>query len=284
MSSINCRAVQLTCNDLMQHNFVEPPNETSPYCKYNNQILQLVISCLYLAAWADGKEIRTLEGLLGPNGELSDIQQAFVDEAAIQCGFCTPGFIMTAVEILETGKRYTDDELNTIVEERRTENKKARSRESHIPAVAPSMQVRARSETLNDIGSALSRPLISSPPPASASNASAELDFHPQRSTSTSRVPGWLSGVNAPTAAQMYPGGDPFYRCSTTPPPHQETLGAVSASSSFTALDSASYTLESSPTPSKRYSRSLMITPLPVGETEIVGGGGVGEGRVGVAL
>ena len=45
-------------------------------------------SCLYLAAWADGKEIRTLEGLLGPNGELSDIQQAFVDEAAIQCGFC----------------------------------------------------------------------------------------------------------------------------------------------------------------------------------------------------
>ena len=39
-------------------------------------------SCLYLAAWADGKSIRTLESLLGPNGELSDIQQAFVDEAA----------------------------------------------------------------------------------------------------------------------------------------------------------------------------------------------------------
>ena len=72
-------------------------------------------SCLYLAAWADGKEIRTLEGLLGPNGELSDIQQAFVDEAAIQCGFCTPAFIMTAVEILETGKRYTDDELRKLL-------------------------------------------------------------------------------------------------------------------------------------------------------------------------
>ena len=68
-------------------------------------------SCLYLAAWADGKEIRTLEGLLGPNGELSDIQQAFVDEAAIQCGFCTPGFIMTAVELLESGRDYTDEEL-----------------------------------------------------------------------------------------------------------------------------------------------------------------------------
>ncbi len=46
-------------------------------------------SCLYLAAWADGKHIRTLEGLLGPGGELADIQQAFIDEAAIQCGFCT---------------------------------------------------------------------------------------------------------------------------------------------------------------------------------------------------
>ena len=46
-------------------------------------------SCIYLAVWADGKNIRTLESLLGPNGELSDIQQAFIDEAAVQCGFCT---------------------------------------------------------------------------------------------------------------------------------------------------------------------------------------------------
>ena len=64
-------------------------------------------SCIYLAVWADGKEIRTLEGLMGPNGELSDIQQAFIDEAAVQCGFCTPGVIMSAVEILERGKEYT---------------------------------------------------------------------------------------------------------------------------------------------------------------------------------
>ena len=72
-------------------------------------------SCIYLAVWAEGKKIRTLEGLLGPNGELSDIQQAFVDEAAIQCGFCTPGFIMTAVEILESGKEYTDAELRKLL-------------------------------------------------------------------------------------------------------------------------------------------------------------------------
>ncbi len=72
-------------------------------------------SCIYLAIWADGKEIRTLESLLGPNGELSDIQQAFIDETAIQCGFCTPGFIMTAVEILESDKLYTREELRKLL-------------------------------------------------------------------------------------------------------------------------------------------------------------------------
>lgn len=72
-------------------------------------------SCIYLAVWADGKHIRTVEGLLGPDGELSDIQQAFVDETAVQCGFCTPGFLMTAVEILESGKEYTDDELRKLL-------------------------------------------------------------------------------------------------------------------------------------------------------------------------
>ena len=76
-------------------------------------------SCIYLAVWADGKDIRTLEGLMGPNGELSDIQQAFIDEAAVQCGFCTPGVIMSAVEILEnvekTGGEYTRDELRKLL-------------------------------------------------------------------------------------------------------------------------------------------------------------------------
>ncbi len=72
-------------------------------------------SCIYLAVWAEGKQIRTLEGLTGPNGELSDIQQAFIDETAIQCGFCTPGFIMTAVEILEANKLYSDEELRKLL-------------------------------------------------------------------------------------------------------------------------------------------------------------------------
>jgi len=72
-------------------------------------------SCIYLAVWAEGKKIRTLESLLSPEGELSDLQQAFVEETAIQCGFCTPGFLMTAVEILETKKLYTDDELRKLL-------------------------------------------------------------------------------------------------------------------------------------------------------------------------
>ena len=72
-------------------------------------------SCIYLAVWADGKDITTLEGLEGPNGERSDIQKAFIDETAIQCGFCSPGFILTAKEILDSGKLYTDDELRKLL-------------------------------------------------------------------------------------------------------------------------------------------------------------------------
>ena len=72
-------------------------------------------SCIYLAVWANGKKIRTLESLIGPNGELSDIQQAFIAEAAIQCGFCTPGFLMSSIEILESGKEYTDAQLRKLL-------------------------------------------------------------------------------------------------------------------------------------------------------------------------
>ena len=72
-------------------------------------------SCIYLAVWAKGKRIRTLEGVLGPDGQLSDVQRAFVEEGAIQCGFCTPGFVLTAEEILETGREYTDEQLRKLL-------------------------------------------------------------------------------------------------------------------------------------------------------------------------
>ena len=63
----------------------------------------------------DGETFNSLEGLLSPDGEPSDIQQAFMEEAAIQCGFCTPGFLMSAVEILDSGKLYSDEELRKLL-------------------------------------------------------------------------------------------------------------------------------------------------------------------------
>ena len=68
-------------------------------------------SCIYLALWADGRKITTVEGLADADGNLSRIQQAFVDEAAIQCGFCTPGMLLTATSILNSGRKYTREEL-----------------------------------------------------------------------------------------------------------------------------------------------------------------------------
>jgi len=68
-------------------------------------------SCIYLALWADGKSVLTVEGLCGPNGELDPVQQAFVDEAAVQCGFCTPGLILTGVELVGKAKSYSREEL-----------------------------------------------------------------------------------------------------------------------------------------------------------------------------
>ena len=76
---------------------------------------EAIDSCIYLAVWAEGRSILTVEGLRGPAGELDPIQQAFVEEAAVQCGFCTPGLIMSAVEIVGSGKKYTRDELRKLI-------------------------------------------------------------------------------------------------------------------------------------------------------------------------
>ena len=76
---------------------------------------EAVDSCIYLTMWAAGKSVMTGEGLKGPNGELSPIQRAFIEEAAVQCGFCTPGLIMSAVEIVGTGKKYSREELKKLI-------------------------------------------------------------------------------------------------------------------------------------------------------------------------
>jgi aerobic carbon-monoxide dehydrogenase small subunit len=60
-----------------------------------------VRSCLLLAVQAEGHDLQTVEGLVGENGELHPIQEAFAEEHALQCGFCTPGFLMAIAEYLE---------------------------------------------------------------------------------------------------------------------------------------------------------------------------------------
>lgn len=72
---------------------------------------ETIDSCIYLAVWAEGKEITTLEGLLGPDGELTRIQEAFLEEGAVQCGFCTPGFVLSAEVLLRKGEKLTREAI-----------------------------------------------------------------------------------------------------------------------------------------------------------------------------
>ncbi len=71
---------------------------------------ELVKSCMLLAVQADGASIRTVEGL-AEGGELSPLQQAFRAHHALQCGFCTPGMLMSATSLLERSPEPSDDEI-----------------------------------------------------------------------------------------------------------------------------------------------------------------------------
>lgn len=73
-----------------------------------------VRSCLMFALQADGKDIRTVEGL-ADGDNLHPMQQAFMDNHALQCGFCTPGFLMLAVGVLEREPDIGDDELLDVL-------------------------------------------------------------------------------------------------------------------------------------------------------------------------
>ena len=68
-------------------------------------------SCLYLAVEADGKTIETIEGLASTDGTLHPIQQSFVDNGGIQCGFCTGGMELSALFLLENNPSPTDLEI-----------------------------------------------------------------------------------------------------------------------------------------------------------------------------
>jgi len=66
-------------------------------------------SCLMFAVQANGAELRTVEGLSAENGKLTPLQEAFREHFGVQCGFCTPGFLMTACDLLENGKADTEE-------------------------------------------------------------------------------------------------------------------------------------------------------------------------------
>jgi carbon-monoxide dehydrogenase small subunit len=72
-----------------------------------------VLSCLTLAISVDGKDITTVEGIAGE--KLHPIQQAFLDEGAIQCGFCTPGMVVTAKALLDENPKPTEEEIREYI-------------------------------------------------------------------------------------------------------------------------------------------------------------------------
>jgi aerobic carbon-monoxide dehydrogenase small subunit len=71
---------------------------------------KVVKSCLHFAVQADGREITTIEGL-AKDGELNPVQEAFVKNYAFQCGYCTPGMVMTSHALLQKNPNPTDDEI-----------------------------------------------------------------------------------------------------------------------------------------------------------------------------
>jgi xanthine dehydrogenase YagT iron-sulfur-binding subunit len=70
-----------------------------------------VLACMTLAAAAAGQEVTTVEGLAGPGGEPHPVQRAFLDNDAFQCGFCTPGQVMSATACIAEGHAGDDDEI-----------------------------------------------------------------------------------------------------------------------------------------------------------------------------
>jgi aerobic carbon-monoxide dehydrogenase small subunit len=71
---------------------------------------ELVCACLVLAAQAEGHDVVTVEGLTG-DGELHAVQEAFADAGAVQCGFCTPGFVVAAADLLRRNPDPNHDEI-----------------------------------------------------------------------------------------------------------------------------------------------------------------------------
>jgi len=74
-----------------------------------------VRSCLTLAMQAEGRDVKTVESLAGENGKLSKLQQAFQNHHALQCGFCTPGILMSFTDFLSRNPKPTEEELREVL-------------------------------------------------------------------------------------------------------------------------------------------------------------------------
>jgi 2-furoyl-CoA dehydrogenase 2Fe-2S iron sulfur subunit len=74
-----------------------------------------VRSCLTLAMQAEGRDVKTVESLAGENGKLNKLQQAFQDHHALQCGFCTPGILMSFTDFLSRNPKPTEAELRDVL-------------------------------------------------------------------------------------------------------------------------------------------------------------------------
>ena len=77
---------------------------------------EAVNSCLYPVMEVEGRSVLTIEGVALKDGGLDPIQQAFVDEGAVQCGFCTPGMIMSSKALLDKKEKPTEDEIKECIE------------------------------------------------------------------------------------------------------------------------------------------------------------------------
>jgi len=125
------RAVSMTVNGERRHGTVEPRKTLADFLREDCSLTgthlgcehgvcgactvmldgSAVRSCLMFAVQAHGHEVTTVEGLAGPDNELNAVQSAFRTEHGLQCGFCTPGFVVSATALLQENPNPSDDDI-----------------------------------------------------------------------------------------------------------------------------------------------------------------------------
>ena len=127
--------IQLTVNGAVRQAHVEPRTTLADFLRSQLELTgthlgcehgvcgictilvdgKAVRSCLMLAVQADGSDVMTVEGLGGTDGKLHPIQEAFIEEHGLQCGFCTPGFLIAIYELLKDNPSPDDAEILDVL-------------------------------------------------------------------------------------------------------------------------------------------------------------------------